>query len=64
MRAQEILRVRAEVEQVLSAHTGQSVQRLRTDTGRDRIFNAQQAVNYGLAEHIISNRVLTVARPA
>ncbi len=64
LQAQEVFRVRAEVEQVLSAHTGQSVERLRTDTDRDKIFTAQQAVDYGLADHIISNRVLTVARPA
>jgi ATP-dependent Clp protease protease subunit len=64
LQAQEILRVRAEMEQVLSAHTGQSVERLRADTDRDKIFTAQQAVEYGLADHIISNRVLTVARPA
>ncbi len=64
LQAQEILRTRAEMEQVLSAHTGQSVERLRADTDRDKIFTAQQAVDYGLADHIISNRVLTVARPA
>ncbi len=64
LQAQEILRVRAATEQVLSAHTGQSLERLRADTDRDKIFTAQQAVEYGLADHIISNRVLTVARPA
>ncbi len=64
LQAQEILRTRAEMEQVLSAHTGQSLEQLRADTDRDKIFTAQQAVDYGLADHIITNRVLTVARPA
>ncbi len=64
LQAQEILRTRAEMEQVLSAHTGQSLEQLRVDTDRDKIFTAQQAVDYGLADHIITNRVLTVARPA
>ncbi|WP_181135147.1 ClpP family protease, partial [Pantoea ananatis] len=64
LQAQEILRTRAEMEHVLSEHTGQSLEQLRADTDRDKIFTAQQAVDYGLADHIITNRVLTVARPA
>ncbi len=64
LQAREVLRVRAEVEQMLSTHTGQSVERLRADTDRDKVFTAYEAVDYGLADHIISNRVLTVARPA
>lgn len=52
--ADEVLRLRSEMEQVLNLHTGQSVETLRADTDRDRIFTAQQAVAYGLADQVIN----------
>ncbi|QIX28451.1 ATP-dependent Clp protease proteolytic subunit [Nocardioides sp. JQ2195] len=54
--ADEILRVREEMEQALSLHTGQDVAALRRDTDRDRIFRADEAVAYGLADAVISSR--------
>ncbi|WP_114558723.1 ClpP family protease [Desertihabitans aurantiacus] len=56
--ADEILRLRGEMEQVLAAHTGQSAETLRRDTDRDRVFTAPDAVAYGLADHVISLRSL------
>jgi ATP-dependent Clp protease protease subunit len=58
VQAKEIVRLRAEMEQILSRHTGQSVQRLREDTGRDLVFNAEDAVAYGLADGILDSRKL------
>ena len=55
--ADEILRVREEMEQALGRHTGQDVETLRRDTDRDRIFRADEAVSYGLADQVISSRV-------
>lgn len=54
--ADEILRVRQEMEQALSSHTGQDVEALRRDTDRDRIFRAEEAVAYGLADHVLRSR--------
>lgn len=54
--ADEILLVREEMERALSHHTGQSVETLRRDTDRDRIFRASQAVAYGLADQVITSR--------
>lgn len=54
--ADEILRVREEMEQALSLHTGQDVETLRRDTDRDRIFRADEAVAYGLADSVIHSR--------
>ncbi|QYJ03453.1 ATP-dependent Clp protease proteolytic subunit [Nocardioides panacisoli] len=54
--ADEILRVREEMEQALSTHTGQDVATLRRDTDRDRIFRAEEAIAYGLADRVISSR--------
>lgn len=54
--ADEILLVREEMERALSHHTGQSVETLRRDTDRDRIFRAGDAVAYGLADQVITSR--------
>jgi ATP-dependent Clp protease protease subunit len=56
LQADEVVRVRSEIEDVLSAHTGQSVQRLREDTDRDRVFTAQAALRYGLVDEVLSRR--------
>ncbi|MET4611429.1 ATP-dependent Clp protease protease subunit [Rhodococcus sp. PvR044] len=56
LQAAEVLRVRSQTEEILSVHTGQDVARLRRDTDRDRIFTAQEALDYGLADQIIVSR--------
>lgn len=56
LQAKEVLRMRADSEQILSEHTGQSIETLRIDTGRDRIFTADEAVAYGLADAVIRQR--------
>ena len=56
IQAREVLRVRAQVEEVLSRHTGHSVEQLRADTDRDRVFTASEAVAYGLADAVITTR--------
>ena len=56
LQADEVVRVRSEIEQVLSAHTGQTVETLRADTDRDRLFVAQAAVDYGLVNRVLAQR--------
>lgn len=56
IQAAEILRVRSQVEEILSRHTGQSQERLRADTDRDKIFTAWQAKEYGLVDGVITTR--------
>ncbi|MET9710201.1 ATP-dependent Clp protease proteolytic subunit [Nocardiopsis alba] len=56
IQAAEILRVRSQVEEILARHTGQSRERLRADTDRDKIFTADQAREYGLVDNVISGR--------
>jgi ATP-dependent Clp protease protease subunit len=56
LQADEVIRLRAEAEQILSRHTGQSVEALRRDTDRDRIFTPGAAVAYGLADTVIAYR--------
>jgi ATP-dependent Clp protease protease subunit len=54
--ADEVVRLRGEFESVLSSHTGQSVETLRADTDRDRIFTAQAALDYGVIDQILIDR--------
>jgi len=59
IQAAEVLRVRAEIEEILSLHSGQTVERLREDTDRDKIFTAHEAKDYGLVDNVVSARRLT-----
>ena len=52
LQADELVRIRADLEEVLSGHTGQTVETLRHDTDRDRIFTAEAARQYGLIDEI------------
>ena len=56
LQADEVVRVRSEIEQILSDHTGQTVETLRADTDRDRLFVADAAVDYGLADRVLLSR--------
>jgi len=53
VQADELVRVRGQVEDILASHTGQDVARLRADTDRDRFFTAAAAVAYGLADRVL-----------
>jgi ATP-dependent Clp protease protease subunit len=53
LQADELVRVRSDMEAILSRHTGQSVSALRADTDRDRLFTAAAAKDYGLIDHVI-----------
>ncbi len=54
--ADEIARVRAELEEVLARHTGKDVATLRRDTDRDLVLTAEAAVAYGVADHVVRGR--------
>jgi ATP-dependent Clp protease protease subunit len=56
LQADEVVRVRTQLEEILSAHTGRSVADLRHDTDRDRVFDAVDAVAYGLADNVLDRR--------
>src|SRR5580698_6512516 len=56
--AREIAYLRGRMEEVLAAHTGQPIERLKTDTDRDYILGAEQAVAYGLVDEVLSPRRL------
>ena len=63
IQAKEILRMRDMLDGILAEKTGQSVERIRKDTDRDFILSAQEALDYGLIDAIITSRK-SVAAPA
>ncbi|GAA1188007.1 ClpP family protease [Nesterenkonia xinjiangensis] len=63
LHADELVRVRGELEEVLARHTGRDVEQLRRDTDRDRVFTAAQALDYGLVDEVLSTRSTAAARP-
>jgi ATP-dependent Clp protease, protease subunit len=54
--AKEMLELRRVLDEIYSRHTGQSLEQVHEDMERDRFFSAQQAVDYGLVDEIISAR--------
>ena len=56
IQANEILRMRAEMEGILSHHTGRSVEQIQQDIERDKILTAADAKEYGVVDQVISSR--------
>jgi len=56
IQAKELARVRAEVDEILSEHTGHPVAKIREDTDRNKTFTALEAVDYGIADRVITSR--------
>jgi ATP-dependent Clp protease, protease subunit len=53
IQADEICRIRHRLNQILSDNTGRSLKEIEMDTDRDKIFCAEDAVKYGLADFIV-----------
>jgi ATP-dependent Clp protease protease subunit len=58
IQAKEIMRLRALLEQIISEHTGQPLDKVTKDTDRDFILTAQEAKDYGAVDEILSRRGL------
>ena len=52
--ANEIERVRTQMESILARHTGQSVEQIAKDSDRDRWFTAAEALEYGFVDHVVT----------
>ncbi|MEN8098646.1 MAG: ATP-dependent Clp protease proteolytic subunit, partial [Chloroflexota bacterium] len=53
IQAKEILRLRSQLNEMLSHHTGQSVERISDDTDRDYYMTALEAKEYGLIDEVL-----------
>jgi ATP-dependent Clp protease protease subunit len=56
IQAREIMRMRDQLEKILSRHTGQPVEKVRRDIERDKIFTAEEAVAYGIVDNVLTYR--------
>ncbi|SEC86091.1 ATP-dependent Clp protease, protease subunit [Streptomyces sp. 3213] len=56
IQAEELARTRSQLEAVLALHTGRTVEQVSADIERDRILDAQQALEYGLVDRIVPTR--------
>ncbi len=54
--AQEILKVKARMNELMAKHTGQPIEKIVEDTERDRFLSAEEAVGYGLVDSIFTQR--------
>lgn len=60
--AQEILKIREKLNKIMAEHTGQDIETIARDTERDNFMNADEALNYGLIDQVLSKR--TIPTPA
>lgn len=54
--AREILRIREDLNRILSTHSGKTLKKIQADTERDNFMSAAQACEYGLIDKVLSNR--------
>ena len=57
--AEEMYRVRLQLETILAQHTGQTPEQIRDDIERDKVFTAADAAEYGLVDRVVQSRALT-----
>jgi ATP-dependent Clp protease protease subunit len=55
IQAQEILRLRARIEEILAKHTKQPLDRIKKDTDRDYFMSSEEAKAYGIVDEVIEN---------
>ncbi len=53
IQAQEILRMKDKIEQILAKHTGKSIEKIKKDTDRDYFMPAEEAKEYGIVDQVI-----------
>jgi len=56
IQAREILRLKEKLNEILAFHTGQKIDIIQTDTDRDYFMNGVEAKDYGLIDHVITDR--------
>jgi ATP-dependent Clp protease, protease subunit len=56
--AKEIMRMKNEIIALLAEHSGQSIEKIKGDTERDYYMSAQEAVDYGLIDKVVTSPVL------
>ena len=60
--AREILKIRAQLNEILAAHTGQTVDKIADDTERDNFMDPRQALDYGLIDKVFEHRTIDAGK--
>ena len=63
IQAQEILKIRVRLNEILARHTGQDVSKIELDSERDRFMSPAEAVEYGLIDKVLDKRTGTPPPP-
>ena len=58
IQAQEILRIKKTLNEIMASNTGQSIKKIEKDTDRDYIMTPQEALEYGMIDKVITKDVL------
>jgi ATP-dependent Clp protease protease subunit len=56
IQAEEILKIRKNLNQLMAKHTGRSVEEIALDTERDNFMSAEESKNYGLIDEVLDHR--------
>jgi len=56
IQAKEILYLRERLARIMADNTGQSIEQIHRDTDRDRFMSAEEAVEYGMIDRVLTNR--------
>ena len=56
IQAKEIIRLRSELNGILAAHTGQTLEKVEQDTERDYFMSGDEACAYGLVDQVLASR--------
>ena len=54
IQAQEILRIKKTLNEIMASNTGQSIKKIEKDTDRDYIMTPQEALEYGMIDKVIT----------
>lgn len=58
IQANEIIKLRHQLNKIMAAHTGKDLDEIARDTERDNFMSANEAVKYGLVDKVLSHRVM------
>ena len=61
--AQEILRMKKRLNELLSEHTGQTLEKVEADTDRDYFMSSEDAKNYGIIDSTVTRNIVTTGGP-
>jgi len=62
--AKEFIRTKRHLNEILIKHTGHPLEKIETDTDRDKFMDAREALEYGIVDHVLDRMPVTVRPPA